>query len=151
MLQRIQTVYLFLAFIATIVCLSMPVGFLTPQGMGGDTLMYNLCLIEPAEGADFSVWPLFALLIVTCPICLVTIFAYSNRMFQSKLCMVCILLCILWLGGYAYYGYGIPHEGATFRIAFPACLPLINIILYALARRGIISDEKLVRSENRIR
>ena len=102
----------------------------------------------------FKLWcyfALFALLLVTCPICLVTIFAYSNRMLQSRLCVVCIILCLAWMAVYAYFGYGVAHEGSTFRIAWAAFLPLVATILYVLARRGIISDEKLVRSENRIR
>ena len=42
-------------------------------------------------------------------------------------------------------------EGTTFKPAFAACLPLVTIILYLLARAGIIADEKLVRAADRIR
>ena len=132
MWQRIQSVYLFLALIATTTCLSLPLCVFEPVGMGGSTVMYNLWKITPEGTADFSVWPLFVLLLITCPICLVTIFLFKNRKLQAKLCVVNIILNILWL-------------------AFGACLPIVAIILYALARHGINKDEKLVRSMDRIR
>ena len=151
MLQRIQTVYLILALGVTVACLSLPIGYLIPEGMGGNVTMFNLWKIEPEGGLDFSVWPLFALLLVTCPLNLLTIFAYSNRKLQSSLCLICICLVILWIAAYAFYGFVAPGEEVSFKMAFAACLPLIAIVFYALARHGILSDERLVRSMDRIR
>ena len=49
MIQRIQTVYLLLALVLTVVCLCMPVGvFHTPE-MGGDVEMYNLWTLSPVK------------------------------------------------------------------------------------------------------
>ena len=151
MIQRIQTVYLALAFILTAVCLSLPVGVFSPVGMGADTVMFNLWKVTPEGTLAFTVWPMYVILLLTCPIALVAIFMYKNRPLQSKLCLCNILLTLCWMVVYVLYGYVFKDEGLTFRPAFAACFPIICLILYLLARRGIIKDEKLVRAADRIR
>ena len=151
MLQRIQTVYLLLALILTTVCLCLPVGAFVPEGMGTDAVMYNLWTVTPNGGHDLSVCPLFSLLVLTCPICLFAIFAYNKRILQSRLCVLCILLDIAWIAFYAYKGFFAVEEGMAFKMAIAAGLPGVCIILYALARRGILKDERLVRESNTFR
>ena len=151
MLQRIQTVYLLLALILTVICLCLPVGFFVPDGMGASAVMNNLWVNTPNGGNDFSVWPLFAFLVVTCPVCLFSIFLYSNRPLQSRLCVLCILLNIAWLAFYAYKGFFSVEEGMHFKMAFAAVLPVVSIILYALARKGILKDERLVKESESFR
>ena len=65
MIQRKQTVFLLLALIVTLVCLCLPVGKFVPQTMGVDMPMYNLWLVDGNGGHDFSVWPTFAILLIT--------------------------------------------------------------------------------------
>ena len=59
MIQRKQTVFLFLALVATICCLCMPVGTFVQQGMGTDSTVFNLWM-EQDGNKNFAVWPLFA-------------------------------------------------------------------------------------------
>ncbi len=151
MLQRIQTVYLFLALIVTVVCLCLPIGAFTPAGMGGDTMMFNLWKLLPEGGHDFSVWPLFVILLLTCPLNLLTVFTYKNRKLQSRLCVYNVLLNLVWIALYVVFGYVMVEDGVTFNPQLAACLPGVAIILYVMARRGIQSDERLVRSMDRIR
>lgn len=151
MIQRKQTLYLLLSLIVTVACLCMPVAMLEPQGMGLSTLIYNLGTVVPDQGINFSNWPLFALLVVTIPLEACAIFLYRKRPLQAKLCTWSIVFCLAW---YVYYAFallnGFGHE-YTFHLQFAACLPLVAIIALVLARRGIIHDEKLVRSADRIR
>ena len=153
MWQRIQTVYLLLALIATIVCLWLPLGQFVPETMGGNTVMFNLWNVMPDGTRDFGgVWPLFVLLLLTCPLNLWAIFAYKNRKLQVRLCLVCVSLIFLWV----CYGIGIVRGQnmgfeSTFRYSLTAALPLVAFVFYMLARHGIIKDEKLVRSMDRIR
>ena len=153
MWQRIQTVYLALALIITVVCLCLPLGSYEPLAMGGTTVMYNLWNQMPDGTRDFGgVWPLFALLLVTCPLNIWAILAYNNRKLQSKLCIACILLIFLW-GCYCIglvRGQSIGFE-SKFHYSLTAALPIVALILYILARHGVIKDEKLVRSMDRIR
>lgn len=151
MIQRKQTVFLFLAFILTVVCLSLPIGEITSQIMGQDAMMYNLWLRNFDGVLNYSPIFLFAVLLLSCPISLITIFLYKKRRLQAKLCSVCILLNLSW---YVYYiicvlsvfqGYG------KFHVLWAAVLPLIAIILYAMSRKAILADEALVRAADRIR
>ena len=71
MIQRKQTVFLFLALLTTIACLCLPVGSFEPKGMGAESMLMNLWISDANGGKDFNVWALFAILLVTCPINLV--------------------------------------------------------------------------------
>ena len=90
-------------------------------------------------------------MLVTFPVSVLTIFKFHDRVLQARLCVVNIVLMILWYADYLAYAFWLNPEGTTFKPAFAACLPLVTIILYLLARAGIIADEKLVRAADRIR
>lgn len=150
MIQRKQTIFLFLALLATIACLCLPVGSFEPQGMGTENQLMNLWINETNGGRNFSVWALFAILLVTCPINTFAIFDYHNRKRQARFCMFSMLMIIGW-----YIVYGVFSQvlmpGFTFHVGFAACLPLIAFILLWLARHSILADEALVRAADRIR
>ena len=150
MIQRKQTIFLFLALIVTLACLCLPIGSFEPQGMGADNKLMNLCLTDANGGRNFNVWALFAILLVTCPIDLFAIFDYHNRKRQARFCLFSMLMIIGW-----YVVYGVFSQvlmtGFTFHIEFAACLPLIAFILLWLARHAILADEALVRAADRIR
>ena len=150
MIQRKQTVFLFLALLATIACLCLPVGSFEPQGMGTENQLMNLWINETNGGRNFSVWALFAILLVTCPINTFAIFDYHNRKRQARFCMFSMLMIIGW-----YTVYGVFSQvlmlGFTFHVEFAASLPLIAFILLWLARHSILADEALVRAADRIR
>ena len=152
MLQRKQTVFLLLALILTVVCLCLPVGLFTPENMQPTSLMVNLWVNMPDGAHDYSVWPLFAVLLLSCPITIAAIFAYRNRIFQSRLCLLSMLLMLAWYAAYAVFGYAVPRvENAAFTPSLAAAFPLVNVILLLMARHGILSDEALVRAADRIR
>mgnify|MGYP000909400987 FL=1 len=150
MIQRKQTIFLFLALIVTLACLCLPIGSFEPQGMGADNQLMNLWLTNADGGRNFNVWALFAILLVTCPIDLFAIFDYHNRKRQARFCLFSMLMIIGW-----YVVYGVFSQvlmtGFTFHIEFAACLPLITFILLWLARHAILADEALVRAADRIR
>lgn len=150
MIQRKQTVFLFLALLATIACLCLPVGSFEPQGMGTENQLMNLWINETNGGRNFSVWALFAILLVTCPINTFAIFDYHNRKRQARFCVFSMLMIIGW-----YIVYGVFSQvlmpGFTFHVEFAASLPLIAFILLWLARHSILADEALVRAADRIR
>lgn len=151
MIQRKQTLFLVLAIILSITCLCMPIGILEPIGMCIPTVLWNLGTVVPGSGVQFSNWPLFAFLAVSVVLEITAIFTYHRRMLQAKLCSWSIVLCLAW---YAYFAFSILNgfgKSYTFHLQFTACLPLVAIIALVLARRGVIQDEKLIRSADRIR
>ena len=96
MIQRKQTLFLIIAIVLNIVCLCLPIGRLVFQGMGADAIMTNLW-IQMADGTrDFSVWHLFVVLLLSCPI---TIWAISaTRTAVGRWCSA-ISVCCLWCYG----------------------------------------------------
>lgn len=148
MIQRKQTLYLLVAIVLTLVCIWMPIATVEPEGMGISTLVYNLFV--SGNGIELCVWPLFALLLVSMPIACVAIFMYKQRKRQAKLCSICMALDLLWVAYAAYILYTGSSQG-NIHVKFIACLPIVAAILFALARKGIMDDERLVRAADRIR
>ena len=148
MIQRKQTVFLLLALIATVCCLCMQIGTFEAERMGGDARLFNLWLAT-ADTRSFAPWPLFAVLLATCPLNVLAIVSYNNRRLQSRLCVVCMAMQVVW--GAALYFIVNYLACGTFHVGFATALPIVSFVLYFMARRGVIADEKLVRAADRIR
>ncbi len=149
MIQRKQTLFLLLAAITLIVCLCIPIGAFEPSSMG--VAQEWFCLGQQTdEGLQLDVIP-FVTLTVTVILTLACIFMYKHRKRQAKLCSLAVSLCIIW---YLYFGGYIIGAGRAemhYLLRLGAILPLIAIILIVMARKGILADERLVRSIDRIR
>ena len=150
MIQRKQTIFLLLAVIAMMACLCMPVGKFMSGTMQSDSVMYNLWLTQADGSKNFAVWSLFAIGLITITVSIAAIFTYMNRRLQARLCVFNILLCIGWYAVYVVFTQTLCSKGA-FKPEVAACFPLVGIILYILARKGIMDDERLVRAADRIR
>ncbi|MES5005672.1 DUF4293 domain-containing protein [Prevotella disiens] len=150
MIQRKQTIFLFLSFIIILLCLCFPIGWLESKGMGTPSNMTNLWIEGANEAKDFKVWPLFAILLLSLPCHLFTIFDYKNRKRQIKSCGFYMLLNIIWYGAYIVMTQ-IMLKDVTFHFSYAACLPLVSLILLFLSRQAIKADEALVRAADRIR
>ncbi len=150
MIQRKQSVFLLLAFIASVVCLCMPLGSFEPQAMGVSFEMYNL-MVMLGTGADYSVCGLFGILTLSSILSLATIFLYRNRMLQSRLCLCNLFLLVAWYIVFGVMSRNVISADTAFHVQFAACLPAVAVILNFMARVAIIKDEKLVRAADRIR
>lgn len=150
MLQRKQTVFIFLSFILTIVCLCLPIGSFEPQEMGTSTQMFNLWILDNGKH-NYSVAALFVILLITCPISLKSIFAFSNRVFQGQLCLINASLFVLWHIVYIICVLFVGPDGYKFHVSMASSIPAICLILQVMARKAILDDEKLIRSADRIR
>lgn len=150
MIQRKQSVFLLLAFIASVVCLCMPLGSFEPQAMGVGFKMYNLMVVFGSR-VDYSVCGLFGLLILSSVLSISTVFLYRNRMLQSRLCLCNLFLLVAWYVVFGAMTRNVVSADTDFHVAFAACLPAVSIILNFMARAAIIKDEKMVRAADRIR
>lgn len=152
MIQRIQTIHLLVAVIFSVVCLCLPIGMFGANGMT-TVSEYNLWLTDAAGVHQFVTWPLFAILVLSSAVGLYTIFMYSNRIVQSRLCVFNILLIVGWYIVYTVMGQVLVNNTTmvSFTPALPVVCPIFSIMFYVLARRGIMADEKLVRAADRIR
>ncbi len=140
MLQRIQTVYLFIAFLATGV---LPFVFpLYVDGTGGNYyFVKNLAYVF-----------LFGLSTV---LSIMSIMMYTKRKRQFAMGRLNMILNLILLGLFVYQSLNL--SGETDREKFVSekgigmILPVISIVFLVLANRAIKKDEDLVKSVDRLR
>ncbi|MBQ9236832.1 MAG: DUF4293 domain-containing protein [Prevotella sp.] len=77
------------------------------------------------------------------------IFQYKTRKRQMFFCTLGILMLLAWVGLFCYDHFYV-HGGAV-RYPLYAILPIVSIILFWMAKKGIKHDEDLVRSLDRLR
>ena len=149
MIQRKQTLYLLASIILTAVCLSLPLGEIEPKGIAEPMVAYSLFI--KGSTVDFLTWPLFAIMIVLYPISITTIAMFKKRILQAKLCIWAVAVIFVWYAYFLYLCFIRFVDMGTFHAGLATYIPLLTIICYLLARKGIMDDEKLVRSADRIR
>ena len=161
MIQRIQTLYLFLIVALGITLCFQPVAtFVTSEAT--DTFraweLYPIGLRELLETdlAPISLQGLWGLTFVTLLIpmlAIVDIFLFKKRVLQARLNIFLALLCLGWYGVLAIYIWlmKLTIPDVTWSPGFWAAIPLINFVLTLMATRAILKDEALVRAADRIR
>ena len=153
MWQRKQTIFLVAAIILTVVCLCMQIASFQAAGVNV-AKVFNLWFTDPIGRHHFDVWPLFAILLPTTVIGTYTIFIFHNRKTQALFCALNALLLAGWYVCFFVVSQMVGDKswGAVeFQPSWPAVLPAVALILYLMARRAILADERLVRSLDRIR
>ena len=160
MIQRIQSVYLVLAAIASTLML-IPFGKFPLAKFYGETItlhfhslyVQNLIPGEVSPFGDYFTWPLVGALVLITVFAIVSIFLYKNRASQLLWIKVNIFIALILLGGF-FFGY-IPmleKEISPQAIySFTSFLPALILMFLVLAYRGVKKDDKLVKSMDRIR
>jgi len=158
MIQRIQTVYLSLAFIAMALLFAFPLAqFFSETGayVFSVTGLKNMVPGDPNAFNPIIFLPLIVVAVGIGLITLFTVFQYKNRSFQIKLTSVGVLSCIALIMG-IFFLY-IPMIEKKINIvpdyskAFGIYLPLVALVFMVMANRAIKRDDKLVRSADRLR
>lgn len=144
MIQRIQTVYLFIALLISAV---LPFVFPLWTDAGGKEWFVSDALNSDniyimVSGAGFFLSALLSL---------IAIFMYKNRKAQVGLNRLNIVLNFLLLGAIVYLLLTLPGEAEVSEKGIGSFLPLAAILFLALANKAIIKDEKLVKSVDRLR
>lgn len=152
MIQRIQSVYLFVVTILLVVAMCMPVG----QFIGADgvtTHVFKPLGISLADGSFQSTWGLFSILLLSAVIALCSIFLFRNRMLQVRMTIFNSVLLIGYYIAFAVFMYVLKGDLAaqTFQLGWALCLPVVSIILNYLAFRAIYRDELMVKAADRLR
>ncbi|WP_020598173.1 DUF4293 domain-containing protein [Spirosoma panaciterrae] len=157
MIQRVQTIFLFLIAVAMGTALATPLweksGTKSPEMAHLSALQYT-----QQQGvttyAD-TVWYLALLIALVGVVSLYAIFQYRNRLTQTALCAVNALMLTAIMGIILYRTlylgklYGNPADQGDFLIGFYAIIAAL--VFNALANRFIRRDEKLVRDSDRLR
>lgn len=149
MIQRIQSVYLLIVAILSVIVISSSLG----SFIGADnsiTEFTNLSLVAQDGTEDYRPWALFAIQMISAIISLITIFLYKKRMLQIRLILFNIILTIGYYVAFVTFIFMLKGD-ATFVPSWIVCLPFIAIVLDWLAIRAIGKDEMLVKAYERLR
>lgn len=152
MIQRVQSIWLFLAGLMLFLLLILPV--LSLHNYNEDlTLQVGGIYQNGAKAVQkMESYPaLFGETILVGLICVANIFNFRNRTLQKRIILFSILLTIQLAAWIAFYVLKFPGglDGVTVKAG--AAMPLLTIIFCALAFRGIRKDEQLIRSADRLR
>lgn len=154
MIQRIQSIYLFISFLLIAGFFISPIAnYVTSESVDYELNVYSLQNVsDMSEPAVFDNYPIAVLAGAIALIFLVSIFLYKNRVLQARLCIINILL-VFGLAGLLYF---YSEMGKTELIAdisygfINIALPLV-LVLSFIAHKRIRLDEALVKSYDRIR
>jgi len=134
MIQRIQTIYLFLASIGT----GVAVWFLPLFRKGDVALMVNK-------------YPVFmSLFLITSALSFYAIFRYKKRQTQVVIGRLSIIIDFVLFGLLLYFFFS-GLDTSTTSLALGSFLPITHVILVTLANRAIMHDEAMVRAADRFR
>jgi cell division protein FtsW (lipid II flippase) len=151
MIQRIQSIWFFLAAISIALLLMIPI---VSKVVNDSEYWINALGLhqQTTNKVTISFYiPLTILTILAALLLLVTIFTFKNRKSQKKIAFASlILILVLSILTYIYLAE-IPGglEGVSYKLG--AFLPLISIIFIGLGVRGINNDERLIKSADRLR
>ena len=147
MIQRIQTVFLFLSAVFAGVLFFVPIASFN---LGNEIV--NLSIFGAGNGVNALLLLILAILMLVVPF--VTIFMYKKRELQLKLSSLNVFLNAIFCGLiFLYYVSNVQETIAAEEVKyyFGTYVPLINMVLSVLAMRWIRKDIELLKSVDRLR
>jgi cell division protein FtsW (lipid II flippase) len=152
MIQRVQSVWLFLASLTIFLLFLLPI--VGNQVNGSEFWIMVTGLYQKTNETAIKVEsfkPLYISSLAVGLICFISIFAFRNRTVQKRIIMVVMVLIIslsYWIFNYAQK---IPGGIVSASYGVGTFLPVLALLFCALALRGIGKDEQLLRSADRLR
>jgi hypothetical protein len=137
MIQRIQTIYLFLAFVVT--------GILP--------FLFPLWTMNDGQDYFFMQNQVYVILLgLSTTLTVVSVVSYKKRQNQFVIGRLNIILNLILLGLFVYRSLNV--SGETVLVSEKGIgmfLPIVAIVLLVLANKAIKKDEDLVKSADRLR
>lgn len=154
MIQRIQSVYLFIAGLASCMALFAPMAALWTKGFGDPMLSFRAFGYESSIPEMAGRYPhgVIIFLCLTAFIAFFAIFVFKNRKKQLSLVYTGIVCNLLACASIVAYMLSIANKfELEVGVEIYSALPLISLLSFFMACRAIKKDEALVRAANRIR
>jgi len=157
MIQRIQTIYLFLAAVSLGVMFFFPLASFI--GGENDQLIYYVYeLVSKVPDSVpavpfYFIYPILSLAVLTILLSVFAIFRYKNRVAQLRMIRASILLILVMIGVFFFYCSPLLEEasGTLTEYEIGSYFPLIALMFLILANRGVMHDIKLLRAADRLR
>ena len=147
MIQRIQTVYLFISMLLIASLLKLKFADLS---VNSELYTFVAKGIYAGENLIFNGLAIFIFILIIALLHFVVIFLYKKRILQIRILIFSMVLLLGLFGMFFYFTYaGFTDAKVAFKV--PVVFPIVAAILDFLAIRAIGKDEALIRSLNRIR
>ena len=155
MIQRIQSVYLFLVLDFTLLFLFFPLGSIDT---GTDSFVIKTWGVSPDSEqiiGDYNNLLGFISLVMAFIVMILTVYItlqFKNRVLQIKLGKINILIHMIMVVS-AFFYLDTLKKGIEVFFSYGVAIifPLLSMILILMANRAIKKDEELVRSADRLR
>lgn len=164
MLQRVQTIYLILAFTCSVLLLFLPIYNLSVIGSNGETIKTTTVGAYGMQGETTQSMPLYLIFILGAMLSVLAVFLYKNRKKQLLVCRLNLLFQIFIAlsfmlvsffgfdyiaGKYEELGFLLSDVSLGYGIGY--FVLFLGIPFLILAIRGIRQDEALLKSLDRLR
>ena len=153
MIQRIQTLYLFIAFVLMLLLFFFPLAEILSGEGQLYTFRFDGLYYAGHETVYIQTVPPIILLSVIVAINFISIFLYRQRITQMRINFINLILMLGYAGLVYFYvrdfSTTLDSEVVTYKL-FDA-FPFVSAIFTYLAIRAIGKDEALIRSIDRIR
>lgn len=155
MIQRIQSVYL--SLITLISLLFLKGGILIFAEKAGSLIKVTfggLFRVSSGQGPEMieKLIPLSVIIILIPLISLITIFLFKHRQVQLRLALILIVLTSIFIIALVHVSMSVISKFDAHVVpGFIMILPFLILIQAILAYRGIKSDDRLVKSYDRLR
>lgn len=144
MIQRVQSIYLLLAAL-----ISGALVFLISFGITKD--METITIIDLIKDQRYLIKSIGIGFLASSVLSFLSIFLFKNRQNQFVLGRVNILINFYLLGVLLFESLSLPGETFVSKKGIGVFLPIIVIVLLAMANKAIKKDENLVKSVDRLR
>ncbi|HAC20959.1 MAG: DUF4293 domain-containing protein [Tannerellaceae bacterium] len=154
MIQRVQTLYL---FIVAILMLSLNfvslAELISPDAVYKFDVFGAYTALTAESTLVYPTWGLFIINTLIVLLSFVAIFMFKKRMLQMRVVIYSSIFLVAFYGlFYGFYWMTKEQLGiVNMHIGIPLAFPAISLILNVMTIRNIRADEALVRSLNRIR
>ena len=180
MIQRIQSFWLVLAMCCMVLCFMVPVAQyqmnvpstgqkveaeLNLLAKDNPEMLNEIANLDPLvvysqKASGFHTWPLVAVAALTALVAVVCIFLYRNRVRQMRMVAVGFLFNVAYV--FLLFFWAVDAYGKTVLRAMQgtdlqviwyvgAYAPIVSLLFFVLAHRGIKKDEAKVRTADRLR
>jgi hypothetical protein len=154
MIQRIQTLYLLIAFISCILMPFFPLAVFQTTTVSYEMYIHRILFTATEQTQVFQLNMLMAsTLLIVAALIVVSVFSFANRPRQMKIVAVAFLFNALMIGGIFYFAdvFGKKHQIQPNYENIGTLFPFVILILLVLSQRAIKHDQMKIRKSQRIR
>lgn len=144
MIQRIQTLYLLAAAVFS-------GGLIFVFNLWSDTSSKAIMAKDLLNDESLLIQTIFLAFLISALLSLVAIFQYKKRQLQFVIGRVNMLINFYLLGVLLYVSLTVSGEAAVSEKGIGMFIPIVVIVLLAIANKAIKKDEDLVKSVDRLR